>query len=394
MTELPKGYRFAAVAAGFKKKDRLDLGVIVSDADAVAAGTFTRNIFTAAPVVRCKQLLAKRPYARAILVNSGQANACTGAEGDANCLRTQEMIAEAVGVRPEEVLVASTGVIGAQLKMDLWAAAMPLVRENLGASSAADVSRAIMTTDTVPKTVGVEVELSSGPARLFGMAKGAGMICPDMATLLGFIICDAEVDADWWGQALVRCVNISFNRITVDGDTSTNDTILALANGAAGVRAGSDADREALESALCEICRELAYKIVQDAEGGTKVARIRVAGASDAAQAELAARAIGHSPLVKTALFGCDPNWGRIVAAAGRSGALFRAEDLVLKIGGIVVFEKGQPAPGDMDSLLAPIMNGPDIEIVILLGEGGGGYELAASDLSRDYVSINADYRS
>jgi glutamate N-acetyltransferase/amino-acid N-acetyltransferase len=394
MDALPKGYRFATAAAGFKKKDRPDLAVMVSDTEAAAAGTFTRNIFTAAPVTRCKELLAERPFARAVVVNSGQANACTGDEGMANCRRTQELVASAVGVEPHEVLTASTGVIGAQLKMDLWEAAMPAIGENLGQGTAEEAARAIMTTDTVHKLASCTLELKAGPVRLVGMAKGAGMICPDMATLLGFIFCDAAVEPGWWQRTLVEAVNNSFNRITVDGDTSTNDTILALANGASGVRAQSEGERGALAMALMDLCQELAYKVVQDAEGGTKVAHILVTGAADAAQAELAARAVGHSPLVKTALFGKDPNWGRIVAAAGRSGAAFRAEDLVLKIGSVTVFENGQPAPGDMDDLLRPIMDETDIAIEMSLGQGPGRYGLAASDLSRDYVSINADYRS
>lgn len=394
MSDLPKGYRFAVAAAGFKNKDRLDLGVIVSDTEAVAAGTFTRNIFTAAPVVRCKQLLEQRPYARVIVANSGQANACTGSEGDANCCRTQVLISEAVDVEPHEVLVASTGVIGPQLKMENWISAMPAIRKSLGRTSPEDVARAIMTTDTVHKTVSAQTRISGGVVRIFGMAKGAGMICPDMATLLGFILCDAEVEPSWWQKVLRECVAESFNKITVDGDTSTNDTILALANGAAGVGVETSKDRTALKGALLEVCQELAYKIVQDAEGGTKVAHVLVSGAVDDAEAELVARVIGHSPLVKTALFGCDPNWGRIVAAAGRSGATFRADALVLAIGGVTVFEKGQPSPGDMDATLAPIMDMEDIEISVTLGNGAGTYELLASDLSRDYVSINADYRS
>ncbi len=394
MSEVPKGYRFAVVAAEFKKKSRFDLGAIVSDVEAVAAGVFTKNIFVAAPVARCKQMLAQRLTARAVVVNSGQANACTGAEGDSNCRKTQELVGAALGVDAKQVLVASTGVIGVQLKMKNWALAMPALQKSLGNTDAFDVAAAIMTTDTVRKTATARVELSTGMARLFGMTKGAGMICPDMATMLGFIICDAQVDPSWWATALRECVDLSFNRITIDGDTSTNDTVLALANGASGAAASTASDRDALKAALLEICRELAYKIVQDAEGGTKVARIRVSGANDEAQAALVARAIGNSPLVKTALFGRDPNWGRIVAAAGRSGAEFKASDLVLTIGSITVFENGQPAPGDMDTLLAPVMNQADIEIGVSLGKGRGEYELVASDLTRDYVTINADYRS
>ncbi len=394
MSVVPKGYRFAVVAAEFKKKNRFDLGAIVSDVDAVAAGVFTQNIFVAAPVARCKQMLAQHSTARAIVANAGQANACTGPEGDSNCRKTQELVGAALGVDAKQVLVASTGVIGAQLKMENWALAMPGLQKSLGNTDVTDVATAIMTTDTVRKLATAKVELATGTVRLLGMAKGAGMICPNMATMFGFIICDAKVEPAWWAEVLRECVEFSFNRITIDGDTSTNDTVLALANGVSGAAAITALDKDALKAALLEVCRELAYKIVQDAEGGTKVARIRVRGAKNQGQAELVARAIGNSPLVKTALFGCDPNWGRIVAAAGRSGAEFCASDLALTIGAITVFENGQPTSGNMDALLAPVMDQADIEIGVSLGAGKGEYELVASDLTRDYVSINADYRS
>ncbi len=394
MITCPKGFRFAATSAGFKCKEKLDLALILSDFPAVAAGTFTRNIFSAAPVQRSKEILKKNSQCRALLVNSGQANACTGAEGYANCCRTQELVAESFDITAEDILVASTGVIGTQLIMDKWLLAIPKARKALGKSTAEDVAKAIMTTDTVHKLVSTEVELSSGTVRLLGMAKGAGMICPDMATLLGFILCDAQVEAKWWDTVLKDCVNRSFNRITVDGDTSTNDTIFALANGASKIQATQAEDKAVLAKALRTLCQSLAFKIVEDAEGGTKVARICVQGAKNETEAELVARAIGHSPLVKTALFGCDPNWGRIVAAAGRSGAIFQPEELELRIGSILVFEKGQAMSGNMDELLAPIMARPEIRIEVKLGAGSGEYEFLASDFSKEYVSINADYRS
>lgn len=394
MYETPKGYTFSAAMAGFKNPGRYDLGLIVSDRPAAAAGAFTKNIFTAAPVTVCKQLLDAGPSAQAIVINSGQANACTGEEGMQNCRTTLDMISDVAGIASTEILTASTGVIGPQLRMDLWEKAMASLKANLGKVTSEDVAKAIMTTDTVHKIATAKVTLSTGTVRLLGMCKGAGMICPDMATMLGFIICDAQVDANWWTTALKESVYKSFNRITIDGDTSTNDTVLALANGGSGAVAESDGDKTVLAAALLEICRDLAHMIVQDAEGGTKVAHIKVTGGTDDTQAELVARAIGHSPLVKTALFGRDPNWGRIVAAAGRSGAVFVAEDLVLTIGGITVFKEGRPEAGDMDELLDPVMEEPEIEIGILLGKGSGEYELAASDLSREYVNINADYRS
>jgi glutamate N-acetyltransferase/amino-acid N-acetyltransferase len=394
MTIVPRGYRFGVAAAGFKRADRNDLGLILSSGPAVAAGVFTTNRFKAAPVLQCMAGLDDALVFRAIVVNSGQANACTGDEGLANCRATCEMVAKLARIRAEEVLPASTGVIGAQLKMDLWEAATLKLAGSLGRATAMDVAKAMMTTDTFPKLVAKSVQLEGGEVRLLGMCKGAGMISPKMATMLGFVICDADVEPRPWREMLSACADRSFNALTVDGDTSTNDTLLALTNGASRVRAESDADLATLEAAMLDVCQELSYRIVQDAEGGTKVAHIAVTGAKSDAEAELAARTVGNSPLVKTALFGCDPNWGRIIAALGRSGADFDPDAVVLKIGGILVFEKGQPSPEDLDALLAPSMRHQDVKIALDLGAGEGGYTLLASDLSKRYVEINADYRT
>jgi glutamate N-acetyltransferase/amino-acid N-acetyltransferase len=394
MTIVPKGYTFAVAAAGFKRADRNDLGLIVSQGEASAAGVFTRNRFQAAPVLVCKELLAGRPLARALLVNSGQANACTGEEGLANCRATLELAAKAAGIAPEDVLPTSTGVIGAQLKMDKWAAAAPQLGKNLGTASAMDVAKAMMTTDSFPKLSAKAVALPGGEVRVLGMCKGAGMICPNMATMLGFVLTDADVEPQAWQEILSHAADRSFNALTVDGDTSTNDTVLALANGASRVAAKDAKSLKLLRAAVTEVCQELSYRIVQDAEGGTKVAHITVRGAKSAGQAELAARAIGNSPLVKTALFGCDPNWGRIVAALGRSGADFDPNAVVLTIGGILVFENGQPSPEDLDALLAPCMRHQDVAITLDLNAGRGSFTLLASDLTKRYVEINADYRT
>jgi glutamate N-acetyltransferase/amino-acid N-acetyltransferase len=321
---IPSGFQFSTAQCGFKRPGRSDLALVVSDTPAVAAGVFTTNLFQAAPVLVARDNLAASPDGiRAVVVNSGQANACTGQEGIDNCRTTLEFLG-ALGLAPGEILPASTGVIGDQLKMDLWEKGVPSLRDNLGRVGLVDAARAIMTTDTFPKLAFREVTLAGGVVRLSGFCKGAGMICPNMATMLGFILCDAAVESQWWQQALVRCVDKSFNAITVDGDTSTNDCILALANGTAAQAQGA-ADLEALEEALLEICQDLAYMIVQDAEGGTKVMRVNVAGAASMADAQLAARAVGNSPLVKTALYGRDPNWGRIVAASGVWSSFARA---------------------------------------------------------------------
>lgn len=389
---IPSGFQFSTAQCGFKRAGRADLGLVVSTTAATAAGVFTTNRFQAAPVLVSRENLEKAASGiRAIVVNSGQANACTGQLGIDNCRATLGMLS-ALGLEPSSILPASTGVIGDQLKMDLWEKGVPALRENLGRVGLVDMARAIMTTDTFPKLAAREVELSTGTVRLAGFCKGAGMICPNMATMLGFILCDAGVEQVWWQAALVRCVDKSFNAITVDGDTSTNDCVLALANGAAAVALG--ADLELLEEALLEICQDLAYMIVQDAEGGTKVMRITVRGAASMADAQLAARAVGNSPLVKTALYGRDPNWGRIVAALGRSGATFIPEDVVVRIAGMTIFRQGTPVKADWDSLLASALRRDMVDIDLELFAGEAELTLMASDFTEEYIKINAEYRT
>lgn len=390
---VPKGYRFAATGAGFKYKDRDDVGAVVSDEPAAAAGVFTTNKFQAAPVLVAKDLLEANSEMRAVMINSGQANACTGDEGRVNCRVTLEMAAEAFGLPQDVILPASTGVIGDHLKMDKWKSAMPALTESLGEATALDMAKAIMTTDAFPKVAWAHLEGCDKEVRVFGMAKGAGMICPNMATMLGVVLTDAQVDPETWRKVLKDAVDGSFNRITIDGDTSTNDTVFGLANGASGVVAEGRV-LKALSEAVMEVCRSLSYMIVQDAEGGTKVVRIEVGGAANDAQAEVAARTVGHSPLVKTAMYGCDPNWGRIAAALGRCGAQFDPDHVVIAIGGTVIFRGGRPVNIDIDSLLAPTLKRQDIVIDISLGEGDGSYVLLASDLTHEYVTINADYRT
>lgn len=389
---IPAGFQFSTAQCGFKRAGRSDLGLLVSTVPAVAAGVFTTNRFQAAPVLVARENLENGASGiRAIVVNSGQANACTGQLGIENCRATLEMLS-VLGIEPSSILPASTGVIGDQLKMDLWAKGVPALRDNLGRVGLVDMARAIMTTDTFPKLAAREVELSSGTVRLAGFCKGAGMICPNMATMLGFILCDAGVEREWWQAALVRCVDKSFNAITVDGDTSTNDCVLALANGAAAEARG--ADLALLEEALLEICQDLAYMIVQDAEGGTKVMRITVRGAASMADAQLAARAVGNSPLVKTALYGRDPNWGRIVAALGRSGAAFEPDDVVVRIAGMTIFRQGTPVKADWDSLLASALRRDMVDIDLELFAGEAQLTLMASDFTEEYIKINAEYRT
>ncbi|MDR1242761.1 MAG: bifunctional glutamate N-acetyltransferase/amino-acid acetyltransferase ArgJ [Deltaproteobacteria bacterium] len=392
-TTTPLGFKFAVWAAGFKKNDRPDLALLVSAVPAATAAMFTENVFQAAPVLVGRELVAKGGKFRAVLINSGQANACTGDEGVLDCRETQSLVARAAGLRAEEILPASTGVIGARLKMDIWKQSAPLLVENLGKNSAEDFARAIMTTDRFPKFASEEVLLPGGTIRLCGMAKGAGMICPDMATMLAVLLCDAAIDAPLWKKLLREAVGLTFNRVSVDGDTSTNDTIYALANGASGVAAG-EKEAPALFTAMKNILAKLAYMLVQDGEGATKVIRIKVQGAKTAQDAERIARSIGHSPLVKTAMFGQDANWGRIVCALGYSKAAFNPATATLKICGIEVFRNRRPTLIDDDPALNAALRERDIGIDLSLDDGSATYELLASDLTHDYVTLNGDYRS
>jgi len=389
----PQGFDFAAAAAGFKYAGRADLALLRSDVDCVWAATLTRNLFQAAPIQVIKDMLNTDKPVRGILVNAGQANACTGEQGMTDCLDSLEMTARAMDVEADDLLPASTGVIGDRIVLDKWEAALPALRASLGRATALEAAQAIMTTDKYPKLAWKTLHLSGGEIRMLGMAKGAGMICPNMATMLGFVICDAGVEQTWWRQKLVDAVEHTFNRITVDGDTSTNDCVLALTNGRAG-RIEEKKELNQLAKALTEVCAELAGLIVQDAEGGTKVLRIRVSGAGSKRQAEMAARTVGHSPLVKTAMYGQDPNWGRIVAALGRSGARFDPDQVSVTLAGHTIFDQGMPVRMDWDALLAAALTRQEVHLDISLGRGPGSFVLLASDLTEEYIRINARYRT
>ncbi len=392
-TPIPQGFRLAVAAAGFKKADRPDLALAVSDFPAVAAGVFTTNLFKAAPVQVGQHMLRESKSARAIIINTGQANACTGSEGLSNCRRTQELVAAVIGLTPGDILPASTGVIGAQLKMDAWQSAMPALKENIGKASLEEFAAAIMTTDAFPKFNGETIDTAKGKVILAGVAKGAGMICPNMATMLSVVLCDAVVDPAAWQDMFERAVGTTFNRATVDGDTSTNDTLYGLANGASGI-ALTGPDLERLEDALTRVLADLAYKLVQDGEGATKVMHIRVTGTRHDVEAEQAARTVGHSQLVKTAMYGKDANWGRIVCALGRSGVTFHPAQVRVSLCGVELFKNEQPTPLDFDALLKGPLEKRDLHLDISLGDGPGRYTLLASDLTHEYISINADYRS
>ncbi len=394
---LPKGFRVGTANAQFRRAQRDDVAILLSDVPCSVAGIFTTNSFKAAPVLECQRILAD-PNAdiRAVMVNSGQANACTGDEGLANCKKTLELMGQQLGIQADSILPMSTGVIGNQLIMDLWPDAVRMLKESLGNKDEEHFTKAMMTTDAFPKFGEKEVQLSGGTVHLTGMTKGAGMICPNMATMLAVVACDAAVTSELWQKIFVHAVNVTFNRVTVDGDTSTNDTVLGFANGASGVTLTPEntQDMQAFQTALEEILGSLAYMLVQDGEGSTKVIRIEVEGAKNEEDAEKVARTVGHSQLVKTAMYGRDANWGRIIAAVGRSGAEFDPSQVRMSLCGVELFTAGQPTTGNHDAALEEPLRGTDVTINIGLGRGSGKYVLLASDLSHDYVTCNADYRT
>jgi glutamate N-acetyltransferase / amino-acid N-acetyltransferase len=388
----PLGFRAAAVAAGIKP-DRLDLALLVADRPCSAAGVFTTNLAQAAPVLVSREHLAAG-RARAVVVNAGCANAGTGAGGVADARGMAEAVARAVGAEPREVVVASTGVIGVSLPMEKVRAGIARAASALSVEGGKDAARAIMTTDTKPKEALVEVALGDTKAVIGAMAKGAGMIAPNMATLLAFFTTDAAVPAALLRKALSDAVGDSLNRITVDGDTSTNDCAVVLANGArphAVVAEGGTFD--AFRRGLTDAARRLAEMLVRDGEGVTKIAEVRVEGARTAAEADRVARVVGESALVKTALHGGDPNWGRVLAAVGRAGVPLDVDRVSIWIGDVWVAEDGH-ARGYEEKDAARAMREDPVRIRIRLGEGEASGWIWTSDFSHGYVDINAHYRS
>ncbi len=391
----PEGFRSAALHCGIKATaGALDLAVLATDEPATAAGLFTTNLAKAAPVlVSQRHLSSTNGRTRAVVVNSGCANACTGDQGMADAVRMTAETAAALGCAAEEVLVASTGVIGVGLRMDrlvpgIRAAAAALARE-----TGAEMARAIMTTDPFPKECAVEVVTPRGTFRVGGTAKGSGMIEPNMATMLGFITTDAAVSPELLRRALEESARRTFNAITVDGECSTNDCVLAMASGAAGVAVDEDL-YPILGAAFYEVSRELAIAIVRGGEGATKLITINVTHAAADADAMRVAKTIANSPLVKTAVHGADPNWGRIVAAAGRSGVLFDVSRATVHVGGTLLFEHGLPHD-DAAPLAAEHLRGAEVRIDVDLGTAGGADATVwTCDLSAEYVRINGEYRS
>ena len=390
---VPLGFRASAVAAGIKP-DRLDLALVAAEAPCAAAGVFTSNRAVAAPVVVSREHLAGG-RARAIVVNAGCANAATGAAGLRDAREMAARTASALGCAASEVLVASTGVIGLPLPMDKVRAGIDAAAKALAHEGGADVARAILTTDTHPKEVLVETTIGGRRVRVGGIAKGAGMIAPNMATLLAFFTTDAAVSPAALHAALVAAVGETLNRITVDGDTSTNDTAFILASGASGAPTidGPGPDHDAFSAALTAVSRRLAEMVVRDGEGSTRVAEVRVEGAATARDADVVARTVAESPLVKTALHGGDPNWGRILAAVGRSGIAIGAGGVDIHLGNIQVAAASDALPYDENAAHQQMVADP-VRIRVVLHEGAATGWMWTCDFSHGYVEINAHYRS
>ncbi|MEZ5395272.1 MAG: bifunctional glutamate N-acetyltransferase/amino-acid acetyltransferase ArgJ [Bryobacterales bacterium] len=390
---VPLGYRFAAGYAGVRKKKLDDLALLVSDEPASAAGVFTQNQVRAAPVLRSeKHLASSGGVARAIIVNAGNAN-CATPDGDQVARKMAQAAAKLVKAPREQILVSSTGVIGEPLPVAKIEDKLPALFEALSPDNFEKAARAIMTTDTVPKTAFAEVETDDGVIRIAGMCKGSGMIMPNMATMLGYVFTDAEIRPGALKRMLQDAADQTFNCISVDSDTSTNDTVFLMANGASGVNP-KGADRERFAKALEKVCLDLALAIVRDGEGATKLLSIYVEGAPSDAAAKKIAREIGNSPLVKTALAGADPNWGRILPAAGKAGVKFDPADVDIFLNGHRVCERGMRSDF-VEAEVQKTMEGPESVVRFhIRGKGRGQARFFTCDFTEAYIKINAEYRT
>ena len=388
----PEGFCAGATRAGIKKSsgDRPDLGILFSEVTCTAAALFTTNRVKAAPVVLSRERL-ESGRAVAVVVNSGCANACTGEAGLADAIETGDLAAKSMGISPEDVLVASTGVIGDRLPMEQIRAGIKLVV--LSRDGGHELTRAIMTTDTVPKETALAVKVGDSRFVVGGTAKGSGMIHPDLATLLCFLTTDAAVELDFLRSALHKAADVSFNMVSIDGDTSTNDMVLIMANGKAENKPISQDSQnaDAFQQALDRVCIYLAKCIARDGEGASKLIEVTVGGAPGIAEARLAARTVVSSPLVKSAVHGNDPNWGRIMAAVGRSGVEVVESKIELSIGDICVIKAGKQQPFDKKALVKEIKN-EEVTISLNLNLGTAEATAWGCDLSEEYVTINSDY--
>ncbi len=389
MLTIPAGYRFSALYAGIRKVEKDDLGLIVSDTPAAAAAVFTRNLVQAAPVkLGRKHLKLSRGLVKAILVNAGNAN-CATRTGEEVALQTCAALASRLKSPVEQMIPSSTGVIGVELNPKLITKAIPALVKGLSADRFTDVANAIMTTDTVPKTASREITIGGRPVRIAGMTKGAGMIMPNMATTLGFVLSDAEIAPAKLRGMLNESIDSSYNRISVDGDTSTNDTVAVLANGASGAKADGD-----FQKALTEVLEDLARQIVRDGEGARKLVTIDVSGLADNDGAQRIARAIANSPLVKTAIAGSDPNWGRILSAAGNAGVAFDPSKTDIWMQDLPVCTGGLAADFSEDELKQKLDERECAIRFAVRGRGIGSARFWTCDFTEDYIRINASYRT
>jgi glutamate N-acetyltransferase / amino-acid N-acetyltransferase len=386
-----QGFRFAGVSAGLKTEaDAMDLGLIVADRPTPAAALFTRNRIKAAPVAIARERV-RRGRIRAVAVNSGSANCFTGSAGLRLARDSSAAVAREVGCAAEMVIPCATGIIGHLYDLAKYRAGVGEAIRRLSPDGLEDFARAIMTTDTRPKMASAEIALGGATVAIAGAAKGAGMVAPGMATMLAFVVTDAALGAPFLKSALKDAAARSFNAITVDGDMSTNDTVVLMASGEAGNRAPSARDRRAFVEALSAVAGSLARQLVYDGEGATKMVTVEVRRARSAADAERAARRIANSPLVKTAFFGCDPNVGRILAAAGASGAALDPDKLTLRVGGLTIAAGGALVTGALEEA-GRRMRAREFSVELDLGLGKGAFTILTTDLSPGYVKLNAEY--
>ena len=387
------GFEFSGVAAGLKKNGGKDLGLIYSEVVSRVAGIFTTNHVKAAPVLLDMERI-NAGICKAVIVNSGNANCCTGEQGMTHALAMTRYVADKLNIVEAMVLAASTGVIGIPMPIEKIEAASTDLINNLMHEGIEDFAGAIMTTDTIPKIVSRQGTINDKPFTVTGVAKGAGMICPNTATMLCFICTDADAEAPVLKESLMAGVDKSFNRITIDGDTSTNDTVLLMANGVSGAKIVGAAEKEAFQAVLDEVMLSLAKMVVKDGEGATKLVEIIVKGAVSDKDARTIARTIANSSLVKTALFGQDANWGRVLAAAGRSGVPIEPNRIDLYFNDVLMVKKGTTCGQAAEAEATKILKMPEFSITIDLHIGKAGFSVFTCDFSIDYVKINADYRS
>jgi len=387
------GFRFAGIAAGIKKNGKEDLGLIVSETPASVAAVFTRNRVKAAPVLLDQERI-QAGECLAVIANSGNANCCTGEQGFKDAESMAKLTAETLGIPEDKTLVASTGVIGEPMPMETITSAISKVVDALGPTQVRAFAKAIMTTDTVPKTVYKEELIGGRPVSLIGIVKGAGMIRPDMATMLCFICSDIQASAGRLQELLSSATEQSFNRITIDGDTSTNDTVLLMANGLSGISVDTADHAERFQKVLAELMIQLAREVVKDGEGVTKLVDVVVEGAESPQLARVVADTVAHSSLVKTAFFGEDANWGRILGAVGRAGVPVDPDRIDVYFDDVQMVKNGVGCGKDVELAATEVLRKPEFSVVIDLNQGNAAASVITSDLSVEYVKINADYRT